>query len=248
MKSFKQFLQEVVTKPLEHGSYEAWENANDNAHLGKTEKEVSDKIHDLQGTRGEKNDKTNPTHKALNLYSKNSSVANRALFQNHIRGVQTSHIIPIGSGNKFHDLNALDKALDEHELKEPMTVYSGVSFNPRQKAQGLKMHLPAYTSTSISKKVAEGYSSYHAKTAHNGDVHKHILQIQLDKGQKGRYVGTDSKHRGNIDAPISDYVHEQEFILPRKSNLEIHPVPEKYETQHEDGTKTIHHIWHSKII
>ena len=185
-------------------------------------------------------------------YSEKSYHLNNFLHKAH-RGAETKN-------NRFHrKINDLDKELDRARLSKDTHVYTGLPQGPHElfKAHGvepgenIKVHLPAYTSTSTRYSIAKKFaadkfdrSSIFGKYIPvNHKVHKplnkldepikdngkHVLKIHLPKGTKA----------GSIKSQ-SCYEHENEVLLHRGHELEIHHRP----TVEPDGT----HIWHARVI
>lgn len=186
-------------------------------------------------------------------YSETSYLLNNFLHEAH-RGAETKN-------NQFHRkiVNDLDKELDRARLSKDTHVYTGLPQGPHElfKAHGvepgknIKVHLPAYTSTSTryisAKRFAANKSSRSSKFGKyipvNHEVHKplnklddpnkdngkHILKIHLPKGTKAGSIKSQSRHD-----------HENEVLLHRGHELEIHHRP----TVEPDGT----HIWHARVI
>lgn len=113
-------------------------------------------------------------------------------------------------------------------LKQDVHVFHGTNkFNPGEEAKkgGGSITLPSYISTSIAPRIASGFAGRY------GDGH--IIHIHLKKGQRAKYLGTNSA-----------FDHEKEMLLPRNSTIQIHPTPTV--VHHGDGAKT--HIWHGHIV
>jgi hypothetical protein len=237
MKSFKQFIFEsvdhgvvdgipcaVILKP-EHLSEEVhrmakWAlDASDNSHLGGTKKSQGDSLawsHPISPD----------DRKHLYRYTKSSNTLNSDLYRRHMENDPVKHpaTVPTKVSGEHHDVAALDKAVHQ-PLKQDVHVHSGVRFNPGRLARNHPeghIHLPAYTSTSLDRQVANQFSD-------SG----HILHIHLKAGDKARYVGADSH-----------YPHEKEVLLPRHTTIKVHPEPDV--VQGEGGTKV--HVWHAHVV
>lgn len=148
---------------------------------------------------------------------------------------------------KFHEtVKGLDHLIDNHKpLEHDLHVYHGTQqWHPGKEAAKHSdghVHLPGYTSTSISKDRANYFSGRGAPWAEE-KAGSHILHIHLKKGQKGVYVG----HNTSADE------NEHEFLLPRGTTLKIHPKPIKLTNYHKDGAGKLHprhvHVWHAEPV
>lgn len=145
-------------------------------------------------------------------------------------------------------IKGVDKVLDAARIHEDTHVYTGLKDSPVKYFKGsgsAKVHLPAYTSTTthyatatffttgkeLTKQEKERHTpinSDYTKTT-NLTVPKHVLKIHLPKGTNAGSV----KH-------FSTHQEENEILLHRGHNIEIHPHP----TIDKHGT----HIWHARII
>lgn len=201
-------------------------------------------------------------HEDLIGYTAGSSSLNDFLHK-HYNGKNTKNSQPL---KNIKRVKGMDSVLDNASLSKDTHVFTGLPQGPHElfkrhgieKGENLKVHLPAYTSTSTeysrAKKFAsDGYDrsnkfgdhmpvdhSVHEplnelnekqlkKIKSNSIDQKHVLKIHLPKGTKAGSV----KH-------FSQYSHENEILLHRGHNLEIHHRP----TVDPDGT----HIWHARII
>jgi len=110
-------------------------------------------------------------------------------------------------------------SITNKKVGRKLTVHSGMGFDPRplMNKEGL-LHLPAYTSTSISRDSAINFAN--KKEAKEKG---HVLSLELNKDDKGSYLGDNA------------FPHEKEFLLPRNTTIKIH----RSEVQ-PDGT-VIHH-------
>lgn len=114
-----------------------------------------------------------------------------------------------GKHSNLHD--ELDGWLKSHTkpLHEDMHVYSGAGFDPTkhfEEGNGV-IHLPAYTSTSLSPSIAGsfGAKALPSKGLNHRAYDRHILHFHLPKGSShGTYVDHVSTHDG-----------EKEYILHR---------------------------------
>jgi hypothetical protein len=213
------------------------QNAND--HIAKGGPEKVDAA--LQ-----KQYKSNPHVEHLKQYSESSFDLNHALLDHHNEGGDPNEMPMIAD---WDHIEGLDNALNHSKTKKPMTVFSGVGFNPGKMAEKHpenNLYMPSYTSTSIDPKVASTFSKplYKDSTGETMDhmydpdkdekeegADNHILRINIPKGHSGAYMG------GTSSLP-----EEKEFLLPRQQTMKIHPTPETHEFT--DGYVTHRmHIW-----
>lgn len=148
------------------------------------------------------------------------------------------------SKKTMHNLNKLDEAINRTPLPEDTHIYSGIRFHPEKVASSHPdriVHLPAYTSTSIHQSIAEEFArpqGIHKNEDGTKSKILHTLKINAPKGTKGVYMNGISKHYG-----------EYEFLLPRKTNLKIHPKPEISEPKNDPTHGSVrHYAWNADII
>ena len=173
---------------------------------------------------------------AIGEYTFDSYNINTALHEKNARPTIKKHI------------EGIDAALDKSKLDRDTHVYTGLKDSPAKhfgSTGTAKVHLPAYTSTTTKYKIAKHFtvakpiSKEHLEkhsqinSDYNKDTKKstvdHVLKIHLPKGTKAGSV----KH-------FAEYPSENEILLHRGHNIEIHPHP----TIDKDGT----HVWHARII
>lgn len=198
-------------------------NDHGNKHIGQTVHEVAKKLHnpELKKAKG---------FRSVEKYTGFSGDINQELIHKAAGKPGSSF-----DTDAYRDLNdkerstlkrgharkvtALDSFIDNHpRTSHDMVVYHGTHrWNPGKESakhpEG-HIHLPAYTSTSIDKHKANAFAAGH--THFKTDAGHHILEIHLPKGHKGVYLGSHSIHDD-----------EKEFLLPRGTNLKIHPNPTK---------------------
>lgn len=157
-----------------------------------------------------------------------SEKVNKHLILRHKQGKEPDQEFTFGDDPDYAktlNLKHLDAAIDRNKLEKTLTTYSGIGFNPRDLLQdnGL-LHLPAYTSSSVSRAVSLMY----AKPDDNGD--RHILQITHPKGSTGLYIGDNED--------LTPF-RQKEHISPRNMTLKISKEPET----HTDNYGQLVHIW-----
>lgn len=191
--------------------------------------------------------KKHDKHGAMSDYTKGSKHINKYLIDK-ASGKKHDYVHHYGDGasdkkykTEMHKkvqehIKNLDHALKSSKLKHDVHVYHGLKgWHPGEEAakNGGKIHLPGYTSTSISKRQAHSFS--HA----DGNGTKHMLHIHLKKGQRAKYLGDNS-----------GFSHEKEMLLPRGITLKIHP---RHTVLNGDGKdaegRHSHkiHVWHATV-
>jgi hypothetical protein len=215
-------------KPKNYSWSDEWEKANDNSQLGESTYHV-----DKHLTSTYPHDHFREEHNsAVKQYTEWSHKLNHHLINSYQDGKDP------GETFEKHNIRHLDDVLHERHLKHDLHVYSGVGFHPGEEAAKdpeNKLHLPAYTSTSVHKTTAFQFTK--SQPDNNGERHNHLLHIHLKPGQKGNYFG----HR-------AAFGNEYEFLLPRNTTLKLHPKPSVLPpgTHHTNGHPT--YIWHAHVV
>lgn len=232
-----------------HGS-KAWYKFHDNDHLGSSEEEVHNKL-DMHPDDFRKT----PGADHIRNYTENSRDFNMRLIDAH-HGREVKYVnefdeedSPKGkwtdeerhhaneAAKARHDnqVEGLDAAIAHKPLEHDVHVYHGTQgFNPGKLAAmhpERKIMLPAYMSTSIDKEQADRFAggTSEFKRQYGG----HIIHIHLKKGQKARYLGSNS-----------EYEDEKEMLLPRNTVMKIHPKADVIKT-HPGHRPTW--VWHATI-
>lgn len=140
-------------------------------------------------------------------------------------------------------VDKLREGVTMHRTPEDLHVYSGVGFSPREYAEPgqsgpIKVHLPAFTSTSLMPNVAEKFSHYTAKypDPHSkyGKPVATIIKIHVPQGSAGAFIADHSHHHD-----------EREFLIPNGAQLHIHPEPT---IEAPNTASHEYHIWHAKLV
>lgn len=155
-------------------------------------------------------------HPYIKLYTGSSADVNRHLIYSHKEGKD-----PMQEKVHTKTLQKLDESLDELSKPAPhdFHVYTGVGtgFNIAhiRAKQGDKVHLPAYTSTSINPSIAASFSNDgHLK------MFGEMIRVHIPKGSThGTYLG----HLGEVG-------DEGEFLLKRGKTLKFHGEPRAVRT------------------
>ncbi len=224
-----------VTVKIAHHEPNSWDkHKDDKAHHHRQEK-----IEHLDANlRGHYSNYTHEHKKAIAHYTGAASkhINNALLGKPHdkdeldVDGHDAKHIakqVPI-----------LKSALKAHTTPHDMVVHTGMTRSStkaikeasQKSKKDIKIHLPAFTSTSIDKTVARGF-------AKPDDTHtqKHIVSIHVPKGSHGGYV---EHHTG---AP-----EEKEFVLHPGAKVHISHEPTLKPDPHRTGM-TVHH-WYGKLV
>lgn len=145
---------------------------------------------------------------AIKKYTRDSSTLNSELWQAAEKKRQP---ILYKLDKPVH--HELQDAIKNHITPHEMTVHTGLHKNPKMyiNKKGTHTHFsfPAYTSTSIDKKVAERFATMHKDS--NGF---HVLSINVPKHTHGVYVEHHSSNTG-----------EKEFILRPDAVIKVHHKP-----------------------
>jgi hypothetical protein len=148
-------------------------------------------------------------------------------------------------------VQSLDRALTLQQLKEPLTVYTAVPESPANAwavygadvRRPIRLHLPAYTSTTTSLKVAIQFAEENLPTD-SVDHRKHPPRNSKKAAEDGANqiimltipAGTPAASIKNV----SDIPEENEVLLPRGMNIEVNPRP----TMLKNGD----YVWHAQVI
>lgn len=145
----------------------------------------------------------------------------------------------------------LDAALKAKKIKKDLILYTGIPHSPsrawaeykQDPTKPIRVHLPAYTSTTTDFGVARDFARYDKfdSTIHpviNGDhsikntivFGGHVLEIHVPRGLPGGSVKDISYHK-----------EEDEFVLPRGLIVEIDPMPVRYENANC-------YIWQARVV
>ncbi len=180
-----------------------------------------------------------------------------------------SYSAPINSTlHKHHegekaDSTNLDKAsritniLSKHKMSEDSNLFTGLRRNPshlfKNKSKSVKVHLPAFTSTSNSLTEACGFAKEGSHADHGGhslrtretskEGHpntRHVLLLHTPAGTEGGSV----RHH-------AEFSNEHEILLNRGMHVEIHPEPSTFVHPKIFGnTSSNQHftVWHGKVV
>ena len=153
--------------------------------------------------------------------------------------------------NYKNQVQSLDRALTLRRLKNPLTVYTAVPESPANAwavygadvRRPIRLHLPAYTSTTTSLKVAIIFAEDNLSPS-SVDHRRHPPRnIKKGAGDNGNQIimltipaGTPASSVKNV----SDIPEENEVLLPRGMDIEVNPRP----TMLKNGD----YVWHAQVI
>ena len=170
---------------------------------------------------------------ALHYHTKSSKLLNstlHTLYRNRMGGR-----IRIDDVSK-DQIQMLDDIMSNHPLQKSIKVYTGVPESPlrvwdasgQPKNKPIRVHLPAYTSTSPSFGIAAGFSR--GDRQYGGD--RSILLLEVPAGIPGLDLSR-----------YSEWGDEEEVLLARGLDVEIYPNPESVRTSSSEVT-----IWKAKVV
>lgn len=192
---------------------------------------------------------TNSGYKILNkkLYTKQSLTKAEKSYNNYLSRACVLRTTPMEL-KVFTGLNTESKSKHNNFIRD---FYSGET---ARKKTDYKFSLPAFTSTSLSKSVAETFtrSFYGPKRKKIIHADNHIISIVVPKGSYGAYVSGVSSNKSNPAHNWTNNEHEKEFLIHKNSKIHVDPVPE-VKTTRKNGLKdttTIYReiIWKATLI
>jgi hypothetical protein len=216
------FTDPSKPKPKRFGE---WVQENDNSHLGSDDHAVESELHSKH------NYYEYPHRNDISQYTSNSNDLNRYLLGRHKSRETTEHDTDIVEWAKN-----LDKATRFKELGHELHTYHGTRFHPGVEAAKHpknRLYLPCFTSTSLSKPKAHGFTHVIGHDETDGKAISHIIHFHHKENNKGTYIGKYSQHE-----------YEKEFLVPRNTSVKINPEP----TKTVDSSGNHVHIWHATDI
>lgn len=218
----EQFLQHYMHKAFddeESDPDESW------AHKKKLQYHFEESGHDIDHEHGEHvHDYTSYEHHHLN--------------KNLHDGIE------LQGGQKRMD-EGISNFLRTAKMPSDTITYTGVKNDLRALAYGKTepFHITyrGYTSTSLKKSTASGFSEPHPPEAHEEDDvdHvRHVLKVHIPKDSSAAYIGHLSAHD-----------HEQEVLLHKNARFEVHPVPDEHDQRfapHDPDHRVL--TWHAKLV
>jgi SPP1 gp7 family putative phage head morphogenesis protein len=123
---------------------------------------------------------------------------------------------PIGAANQTH-VDQLRTAIEKFSLEEDIVVYSGIDdcknlFEKQMPVKGTKTTWDGFTSTSINRYIADGYSGYTADSA--------VVELVVPKGTHGIMMGSKRLSK--------DRIKDKEFLLAEETQIKVISVEKKY--------------------
>lgn len=157
-------------------------------------------------------------------YGTKSFEINAHLLGHHHLNLPINDSVSFNNKKYNYNLPVFDRALTRKPIGKSLTLFSGTgSFDPRkQKSKSGHIHLPAYTSTSLSPNVAYGFARKDADEKNDS----HMLKITMKPTDHGAYI-----------SHFTGFSSEKEFLLPRNTTLKI----TKSERSKEKENLWIHH-------
>jgi hypothetical protein len=203
MKSFKEFLTEIIN-----------ENPESRRKLQSKHKELMNHYQYEPEEIKNIKDYTTKTHEGSG-----SARLNSYLWRKHHDKSEHDELYEKRKQN-------LDKIMKMHKTPEEMHVYSGITYDPRNKmnSEGI-VHHPAYLSTSLNREVARTFNRWD-----NDSKQFNMLKIHVPKNHPGIYVGNHTKWKS-----------EKELILPRGINL-------KHIKSEKSGPSPFNCLHHMEIV
>lgn len=181
----------------------------------------------------------------MNMYTEDSYATNDALWKN---SMNDTGISPFHANIIHHLTNMINHHTDAP--KEDVHVLSGIKSDPnewiKKGDEGNIIHVPSFTSTTISPRTARSFSRTFTDQHTTDGVHttinnRHVLKIHVKKGQK---VGSYIREHSNFKA-------EAEFLVKPNVVLKLNKTPTTYENINHGGDHVIHdriHVWDAHIM
>jgi hypothetical protein len=156
----------------------------------------------------------------------------------------TNEITPQYSSHIDNLMSLLQKSI----TPKPLTVFSGIKKDPKEynvENSLIHMQAPAFTSTSLSHRIAQGFSHLFPHVDDEGNqimdergysvFNKNILVLNIPKGAHGYYADTNSYMSG-----------EREFILHPGAKFHLWHKPVKFVDR--IVRDTIFNHWHGRLV
>jgi hypothetical protein len=209
---------------------ESWIDDNENKHIHPDVKQVCNTLALQQVREG-------LDHHHLNSYTQGSRMLNKELYMAHTAGMEAPSVVQ--GFTTEHNVKRLDDAINRNKTKTNIHVYSGVGFDPEERAskhESGHIHLPAYTSTSISKHIARNFAATQGEEKstmlRKDGLKGHILSIHVPKGHPHAYIENESRFKG-----------EKEVLLPRATTVRV-----THHTDIEDDFGDTYRCHHAEIV
>jgi hypothetical protein len=235
------YVKEEETKP---GSFQDWQETNDNPHLGETHEEIGNTLKHSDSPLYDYGGEFNPNETKEERDKRWVYQSRRDAIRQYTAGSEKLNKALIRKNKKFFEdgfekdrLDRLDAITDEHRAKHDHVLYSGLTFDPRKKLKGKNKFIsPAFISATHAKNITTDF----AKPIANDDApeglgslkqHKtmHIMQINVPTGARVTNISTFSTYKG-----------EHESLIGRNSKFEYSHAEPKID---ESGNRyLIHHV------
>jgi hypothetical protein len=194
-----------------------------------------------------------------NIHNSNKLKDDRdeSLLNHSIRSLFTnSTLYDHANGHKVYSqqVNNIDKIMSKARISNNTHVFTGIKFSPdkffKKKGSGemATTHLPAFTSTTtdFNQAIPFGYKLTHDMNKHpaanrdepqspDGKIRSahHVLKLLVPAGTPGGSI----RH-------LAQYNNENEILLHRGLNVEVHPHPTIIH-HHEHGHVV---VWHARVV
>ena len=153
--------------------------------------------------------------------------------------------------NYKNQVQSLDRALTLRRLKNPLTVYTAVPESPANAwavygadvRRPIRLHLPAYTSTTTSLKVAIIFAEDNLSPSsvdHRRHPPRNIKKGARDNGNQIIMLTIPAGTPASSVKNVSEIPEENEVLLPRGMDIEVNPRP----TLLKNGD----YVWHAQVI
>lgn len=160
------------------------------------------------------------------------------------------------NGKKVYSqqVNGLDKIMSKARIRKDTHVFTGIQYSPekffkkKNRGETATTHLPAFTSTTtdFNQAIGFGFKMPHDLNKHpaaNNDAPPfpdgkmrsahHVLKLHVPAGTPGGSI----RH-------LAEYQDENEVLLHRGLNIEIHPHPTI--THHPERGHVV--VWHARVV
>lgn len=220
MRTFKEYLAEKYNRSKEFmvtsfGSH----SINEDNYEVKSDEE-HDRIH--KKLKINKQLLNNPIHLgSVTRYSESSTSLNNYLHKKYQD--------PKTEGEHYpQEANMLSDVLSTQKIPHSIDLYTGIKYSPAKHFESDKelpesklVHLPAFTSTSTKRSIADNFSS--------NVEHKNDSRHGVDSEYGARHIIHIHAPAGTSGASIKEYSfmpHEQEVLLNRGHNIMLESKPE----------------------
>ena len=267
MESFKSFIieQEITDDlPIFHTVFGKHSKENDNVlstvygkHSIKPEWPMQTEAANPTTSRDQIGAHSKQAEKDIHDSNKLKDDRDRSLMYHSLESYQTNSILHShATGNKAYSqqVTNIDKIMSKARIRKDTHVFTGIKYSPekffkkKDRGETATTHLPAYTSTTtdFNQAVKFGFKLPHDMNKHpaaNSDAPAfadgkmrsahHVLKLHVPAGTPGGSI----RH-------LAEYQDENEVLLHRGLNVEIHPHPTI--THHPEHGHVV--VWHGRVV